>query len=80
MSRAGQVDRDERFQSFMDWARHGSVPTLLFHVERLMKGLGDPLYGQIDPIMETLAESDGWSTVIELIAQVQKEHEAAVRG
>lgn len=81
MSRASQVERDERFQAFMDFARQGSVTMLLWQSFQLMNGQRDPfrIPERVQRPILDLAESDGWSTVIELIAQVQKEHEAAVR-
>lgn len=78
-----QVARDERFQAFMDWARHANVRVLLYTVAELMKGQRDPF--SVSPSVARRFDDlrscvDGWSGVLEVLAQVQKEHEAAVRG
>jgi hypothetical protein len=69
--------RDLRFQTAADAIRTGRTETLLWHVHRLMNGDRDPFHYSAarEPLL-ALADSDGWSAVIGMIAQVQKEKEA----
>lgn len=69
--------RDLRFQAFMDFARVAHVDIMLEHVAMMLRGQTDPYYTTVHQPLWDVAESDGWSTVISLIAHVQKEKEAA---
>jgi hypothetical protein len=69
-----QMEHDQRYQAFLDRARKASVPIMLWHVQRLMEGIRDPTYAFPEHFIE-MGDSEGWAKVIELIAQVQREHE-----
>jgi hypothetical protein len=72
-----QMENDQRYQAFMDYARDASVPVLLRYVAHLMDGHRDPYLvpAHVQQRYLDIAESEGWAKVIELIAQVQREKE-----
>lgn len=70
-----QLERDRRFQAFMDWARGATLQGMLWHLEHLDRGQTDPVY-RISEEMRAVFEHDKASSVLLLIAQVQKEKEA----
>lgn len=80
-----QVDRDERFQAFLDWARNTDLDIMLWHVQELSRGRTDPFHipARVQQLYWDVARAENapatWSEVLTLIAQVQQEHEAKVR-
>lgn len=74
-NRMTQTERDQRYQAFKDWARSASVPIVLEHTARLMRGQTDPGYGVLDQRLRDVAASDGWHAVLTILADVQRERD-----
>jgi len=70
------IDRDEIWQRFRDWTKEGHVPTLLDQTARLMRGHTDPYYGPIDLRYAAFVAQYGWSGVLQVLADLQRDRDA----